>query len=179
MVTAMTFPWRDDPQLAGRFHPDYPDDLQIFVHDGGPRVSKCRPELVWARVVGASNGSYSAKVLNQPLHLKTVKQDDIVQFIVTDSCKYPILVSTKYLEERDRWTIHSCDKCGLSELFDAPSDLIRIIFPNLPPNSKMGMFSSFCPLCGGTQVIEDEDATKEMKKRNGRKWWQLWSQFWK
>lgn len=170
----MTSPWKNDPQLAGRFHPDYPDDLQVLIHDGGPRVSKCRPELVWVRVAAAANGVYSAKVLNQPAHLKTVKQADDIQFIVTPTCKHPILVTAKYLEERPQWTIHPCDTCGFAELFDAPSDLIRIVFPNLAAGSKMGMFTAFCPLCGGAQVVENEAETAAMRKRMKRKWWQFW-----
>jgi hypothetical protein len=36
---AMDSRWRDDPLLKGRFHPDFPDDLQVVVHDGGPRLT--------------------------------------------------------------------------------------------------------------------------------------------
>jgi hypothetical protein len=169
----MTSPWKDDRQLASRFHPDYPDDVQVFVHDGGPRLSACRPELVWVRIIAATNGVYSATVLNQPLHLKTVKQDDVIRFIVTDSCKYPILVTTRYLQEREAWTIHPCDKCGFSELFDAPSDLIRIVFSNIKEGYKLEMFSAFCPLCGGAQVAEKK-AFAMKKKSSQRKWWQFW-----
>jgi len=170
----MTFPWRDDPQLAGRFHSDYADDLQVLVHDGGPRVSNCRAELVWARIVGVTDGVYSAKVLNRPVHLKTVKQADAIQFLVTPTCKHPIRVTAKYLKERSQWTIHPCDKCGFAELFDAPSDLIRIIFPNLAAGSSMTMFSTFCPLCGGAQVAENIAVAAEMRERTERKWWQFW-----
>src|SRR5262249_33186603 len=30
-------PWHRDPLLDGKFHPQYPDDIQTFVHDGDPR----------------------------------------------------------------------------------------------------------------------------------------------
>lgn len=170
----MAFPWRTDPLLVGRFHPEYPDDLQVLVHDGGPRISKCRPELVWVRIVGTANGVFSATVLNQPSYLKAVKQGDVIQFLVTPSCQHPILVTAKYLAERPHWTIHPCDKCGFAELFDAPSDLIRIVFPNLEHRAKMGMFSAFCPMCGGIQVVENEAETAAMRHRLKRKWWQFW-----
>jgi len=42
----------------------------------------------------------------------------------------------------------------LSELFDAPTDLIRVIFPNISAESEMQMFTSFCGLCGGVQGLE-------------------------
>lgn len=26
--------WRDHPKLRGRFHSEYPDDLQVVIHEG-------------------------------------------------------------------------------------------------------------------------------------------------
>ena len=49
--------------------------------------------------------------------------------------------------------IHPCNECGLSELFDAPSDLIRKVFPNLPEDGVMDKFTALCPKCGGWQVV--------------------------
>jgi hypothetical protein len=45
-------PWRALPALAGKFHPEHPDDLPVIVHDGGPRITRARPEAVWVRVTG-------------------------------------------------------------------------------------------------------------------------------
>jgi hypothetical protein len=61
------------------------------------------------------------------------------------------MVTDKYLSERGAWTILPCRKCGFSEMFDAPSDLIRAVFPKSPPGGQMSMFTAFCPLCGGVQ----------------------------
>ncbi len=44
--------WRNHPTLESRFHPEHPDDLEVLVHDGGPRMTDCRPELVWVTVTG-------------------------------------------------------------------------------------------------------------------------------
>jgi len=38
-------------------------------------------------------------------------------------------------------------------LFDAPSDLQAKIFPNVPADAKMEAFTSFCPVCGGVQMV--------------------------
>ena len=62
------------------------------------------------------------------------------------------MVTPKYLGERSEWAVSPCNKCGLRYLFDAPSDLIKVIFPNLPPGSDIKMFTSFCGLCGGGGV---------------------------
>jgi hypothetical protein len=48
--------WRKDPDLKGRFHDSYPDDLQVLVHDGEPRRTSRQPELCWVRVVAAEKG---------------------------------------------------------------------------------------------------------------------------
>ena len=42
--------WRNLPQFAGRFHPEFTDDLEILIHDGGPRLTDCSAELVWGRI---------------------------------------------------------------------------------------------------------------------------------
>jgi hypothetical protein len=147
-------PWRNSPDLVERFLPDYPDDLQVVVHDGGPRFTDRAPELVWVRVTGKDANAYRGTVLNQPDGLKTVKQGDSILFLACrDKKLYPFLVSEKYLQERSNWVIEPCNKCGFAELFDAPSDLIHKIFPNLPKDSTMEGFTSFCPLCRGVQLV--------------------------
>jgi hypothetical protein len=148
-------PWRDHPRLKGRFHPDYPDDIQVIVHDGGPRMTKHAPEVVWVRVSVAQGDTCQGEVLNTPTQLESVRQGDTITFIVPKSSNHPIMVTRKYLSERPRWIIHGCSKCGFDELFDAPSDLMRVIFPNPPvEDAVLVWFTSFCPLCGGVQVLE-------------------------
>jgi hypothetical protein len=48
----MSTPWRGDPDLVGRFHPEYPDNLQVVVHDGEPRRTGRGTEACWVRVTG-------------------------------------------------------------------------------------------------------------------------------
>jgi hypothetical protein len=148
-------PWRSDSLLAGRFHPQYPDDLQVIVHDGGPRFAQTAPELVWVTVTGNHGKAYRGKLLNQPHGLKSVRQGDEILFLAVATAEHPFQVSEKYLAERDDWVIMPCNKCGFAELFDAPSDLIKKVFPNAGknPNEEMEAFTAFCPLCRGVQVV--------------------------
>jgi hypothetical protein len=85
-------------------------------------------------------------------------------------------VTDKYLHERPAWTIHPCQNCGFSELFDAPSDLIRVVFPNIPPGAVMQSFTSFCPLCGGVQAIEltNETVLAQQRETEKKSWWKFW-----
>jgi hypothetical protein len=177
----MSSEWREHPKLQRRFLPDHPDDLQVLVHDGGPRISRNPAEAVWVTVTGVSGEVFRGRVLNQPHHLQSVRQGSEIKFVVADGAEFPVMVTEKYLRERGTWVIHPCRKCGLSELFDAPSDLMRAAFPDLPAGAQMSMFTSFCPLCGGVQGVESKDnpaphegepapAPQAVK----RPWWKLW-----
>jgi hypothetical protein len=172
--------WRQHPSLRGRFHPGCPDDLQVVVHDGGPRMSEHRGELVWVRVTGVEGEVFCARLLNQPHNLQSVRLGDTIQFLVPTGGKHPLMVTEKYLRERANWIVHPCRKCGLSELFDAPSDLISKIFPDIPADAELGMFTTFCPLCGGVQGAEPrgvnaEDAAPAREPEiPKKKWWAFW-----
>ena len=75
----------------------------------------------------------------------------------------------------------------MNELFDAPSDLIRVIFPNMATNENAQMvgFTSFCPACGGVQLVRAHGADDallaaasqsptEPSTPAKKKWWQFW-----
>jgi hypothetical protein len=92
------------------------------------------------------------------------------------------MVTDKYLAERRAWDILPCRKCGFSELFDAPSDLIRVVFPDTPPGAQMSMFTAFCPLCGGVQGVKSRTATVPDRNKATpvapaakRPWWRFWA----
>ncbi|HEX4611502.1 MAG TPA: hypothetical protein VH092_25130 [Urbifossiella sp.] len=168
--------WREHPKLKDHFLPGHPDDLQVVVHDGGPRVTKSRPETVWVTVTGMDAGVFRGRVLNQPHNLRTVRQGGEIRFILLDGVEHPVMVTDKYLRERSAWVIHPCTRCGLSELFDAPSDLMRVVFPNNPPGGVVSMFTSFCPLCGGVQGVEARGlpAGGGAPSPAKRPWWKFW-----
>lgn len=178
----MTSAWRHHPQLRDRFLPEHPDDLQVIVHDGGPRLTQARPEAVWVSVTAMEGDVFRGRVLNEPQQLARVKCGDEIRFVVPAGAPHPILVTEKYLRERGAWTVHPCDKCGLSELLDAPSELVAAKFKGLPPDAQPEMFTAFCPLCGGGQVIELKAATVATPApaniaataRTPRQWWRFW-----
>lgn len=168
--------WRHHPKLQGRLHPEHPDDVQVIVHDGGPRMTDRRPEAVWVHVVSIENDVFTGEVLNEPQQLNSVRRGDRVQFVVPASGAHPLMVRPKYLAERDCWVIHPCNRCGLSELFDAPSDLIAKVFPNLPVGQTPEVFTAFCGACGGVQGVELASAEVEEAPlpASSKKWWQFW-----
>ena len=174
--------WREHPKLKGRFLLDHPDDLQVIVHDGGPRTTRTAPEAVWVTVTGIEGDVFQGRVLNQPHNLQTVRQGSEIRFMMPVGSEHPVMVTDKYLRERGDWIIHPCGKCGMSELFDAPSDLVRVVFPNLPPDGQMSMFTAICPLCGGIQGVESKsvptgtaDASAAPGNANKQPWWRFWA----
>jgi hypothetical protein len=145
--------WRAHPRLKGKFQPDFPDDLQVMIHDGGPYVSDKGFEVVWVTITGVENDVFRGRALNQPVSCASVKLGDTIQFIVPTGGEYPLLVTGQYLRERPGWNITPCDNCGLSDLFDPPSVLIKINFPDLPPGAVTEAFTTTCGVCGGKQVV--------------------------
>jgi hypothetical protein len=153
-VVAAVSAWRDDPRLAGRFHPDFPDDLQVLVHDGGPRVSKNPPELIWARIVAArdTDGDYDAVALNQPYQLSSLKEGTRFVFRVRAGAPHPFLVSDEYRADRPLWQIEPCSGCGVDDLLDPPSRLASLSF-RVPDGAVMAAFTQICPMCGKGQLV--------------------------
>jgi WD40 repeat protein len=166
--------WRQHPRVQARLNPDYPDDIQVLVHDGGPRMSEHRPELVWVRVTDYDGVVFSGEVLNQPTQLDAVKKGTVIQFLVPAGGEHPIQVTPKYVAERGEWIIAPCDRCGLTELFDAPSDLLPKIFPNLPPGGVTEMFTTFCGACGGMQLVQHKDVNLPGNEGEGMSLRDLW-----
>lgn len=163
--------WRTHPDLQHRLHPQHPDDLQVIVHDGGPRLTHARPEQVWVTITDMSGDIFKGRVLNVPEQLTTIRQGQIIAFRVKTGTPYAVMVTAKYIEEKSRWEITPCSKCGFTELFDAPSDLVRAVFPNLPGDGDLEVFTAFCPLCGGVQGVERVQNKSGMDRRP---WWKFW-----
>ena len=164
--------WRTHQSLKGKLHPSHPDDLQVVVHEGGPRFTQQKPEAVWVTITSLGDGVFTGKVLNKPHQLASIQQHQEIQFIVETGTEHPVMVTEKYLREKPNWRIGPCTKCGFAELFDAPSDLIRVTFPNLPTDAQLEGFTAFCPLCGGVQSVE---ACAPSGAAEGRAWWKFWS----
>ena len=127
--------------------------MQVIVHEGGPRLTTKQAELVWVRVTGKQGDTYQGTLLIQPKQLPSLKPNDTILFMAGNTGNEAFMVTDKYLEERHDWHIGPCNKCGMPELFDAPSDLQAKLFPNVPEDAKMETFTSFCPLCGGVQIV--------------------------
>ena len=151
--------WRSHPKLKGKLLAQDSDELQIIAHDGGPALTNRRPELVSVRVTDFDGVVFVGRVLHQPIQLRTIQLGQQIRFIIPDGSVHPVLVTEKYLLERSRWTIDPCQKCGFSELFDPPSDLIRASSPGFCSSSDIQSFESACPRCGGPIRIHSNNTS--------------------
>jgi hypothetical protein len=147
-------PWRRDTRLSDLLHPDYPDDIQALLHDGGPLFRTAAPELVWVRLTDrVDDGIYRGTLLNQPFGLTNRQQGDTIHVAVADGAHRLVYIGDRYLYERYAWSVDPCHQCGLSVLFDAPSDLLAATFAKVPADLAMVEFTATCPLCGGKQFV--------------------------
>lgn len=177
--------WHADPVLKGHFHPQYPDDIQVVVHDGSFRFTQTQPELIWVRILSATELDvrgkhklqvYRAKLLNQPHELKMVKLGDDIQFVAHAGYQYPIYTTQQYLVDRAKFEIIPCTQCGLPELFDPVYKLFKVSFPQLPePFTESGTtvaFSSKCPACGTGMLMVNELPEVKPQESEKRQPWQ-------
>lgn len=160
--------WHTDPAMAGRFHPDHPDDVQVLLHEGSFRFTPARPEVMWARLIGRATiagqggrrmGAYRMELLSQPLELQTLAAHDHILAVCNSSYPYVIRVSETYLTERTDYEVWPCNQCGLPELFDNISALTAYAMGGsvAVAEQRVMMFTSACPLCGGTLVVRHKD----------------------
>lgn len=158
-------------------------DLQVIIHEGGPRVTQKYPEAVWVSITACENNVFQGRVLNVPSQLDSIKQNDIISFLANTGGQYAVMTTAKYLRERPQWKIHPCSKCGFSELFDAPSDLVRATFPSLPDDAFVdaSLHSAHCVMerrllnhsarsaGGNLQLVGNQVKTKVEMQINIRK----------
>lgn len=157
--------WTNHPTLQGRFHAQFPDDLQVIVHDGHPAITKRAAELVWVQVTaceadvtifgGQHLPRFRGTVLNKPHQLQSVSEGSEIQFVASEGGGHPLQVTERYLQDRPGWRLLApCKNCGMSELFDTPSVLMEHYFPHVTASELNGFtFTTKCGWCGGGQVV--------------------------
>lgn len=152
----MSSPWKEHPKLRNHIRSEFPDDLQVIVHDGGPYRSDRRPELVWVRVTACENQIFSGVVLNKPAQLRGVAEGSNILFIAPEGGAFPLQVTRKYLQERSTWRLlMPCKECGSTELFDPPSELLAFSSPAITAEqlSHAFTFTTRCGWCGNGMVV--------------------------
>jgi hypothetical protein len=153
LPSAMRADWRRDPILKGRFHKDAQDDILVIVHDGHPGITGRAPEAVWVRVTGRRGTAWIGTMMNQPHQLQSMRKGTEVLFGAPGRHLPLVHVTPKYLEERTVWTVGPCSKCGLTETFSPPSELLEDCDASADVRAQLRRVQVPCPLCDGTQIL--------------------------
>jgi hypothetical protein len=70
--------WRSHPKLKARLLGEQLDELLVVVHDGGPLLTKRRPEVVRVQVTAYEGEVFRGRVLHQPIQLHTVRLGQVL-----------------------------------------------------------------------------------------------------
>ena len=85
----MKHAWHEHPKLKGRFHLERPDDVQVLVHDGGPRTTDHVVEEVWVRITELHGDVFTGTLENDTTQLSTVKHGTQIKFVATACDRLP------------------------------------------------------------------------------------------
>ena len=142
-------PWRSDPKLS--FHADYPNDLEARFFFPEERTA----EQMWVSLNGvdAEVSGYTGKLLNTPNSKSDVREGSQVTVRVTPGVSEPVWVTKVMRANLKDWKM-ACTACGFDMHFTPVAELIGAQFKDAPKDSTMEKFTTRCPVCGKTMMIE-------------------------
>jgi hypothetical protein len=143
-------PWRNDPAFAGRFHPQFADDIEAhFVLLGKKTIEK-----MWVRLDEVVPGvGYRGGLLNTS-HLEPSLAAG-ARVMVRPSHSHPPAMWVPDGACADNLRAYSsvCEKCGFDLIFIPIADLARMQFPDAPPNTMMEQMTTRCLMCRSTMHV--------------------------
>jgi hypothetical protein len=140
-------PWRTDPLLAGQFHPECPDDIEVtFV-----LLSHQVLEKMWVRLdkVAPPMG-YVGKLLNSSRHAAPLATGATVMVHPSRSHPPALWVPDAATAQNLRDYSTVCEGCGFDLLLIPMAELVHMQFPTAPPGAVLAQMTTRCVLCRGT-----------------------------
>lgn len=148
-------PWRRHDSLQGKFHNEYPDDLEVLFGD----VVTGKSERMWVGVIAFDEkcSEYLGVLLNSPDLIRTIREGDNVAFTVPHGVPYPVALAIA-----DNYRKAGLPPMSPLAYFDAMADGLnqyrRGSFGHNPP----GIESAIGYLRRAEELITDEtDATSK------------------
>jgi hypothetical protein len=142
--------WRSDPLLAGKFHPQYPDDLEAtFV-----LIGKKTLEKMWVRLDEAvPKVGFRGNLLNTSHFEPSLAAG--VRVMVRPSRSHPPALWVPDGPAADNLLTYSsvCEKCGFDLVFIPMSELAKMQFPDAPPGAVFERMTTRCLMCRNTMHI--------------------------
>lgn len=143
-------PWTSDPRLAGKFHPEYPDDLQAsFFFPSTGNV-----EQMWVRLERAEPAleAYAGKLLNTAHADASIAAGTTVLIRPAPGASIPVWLSPAVQENLRDWTA-KCSACGFDLVVEPVSALLARQFANAPPGATFEALTTRCAMCRNTQMV--------------------------
>ncbi len=143
-------PWRKDPLLAGRFHPQHPNDLQVSFFLPAHR----QVEQMWVRLDGEVPAlhAWGGTLLNTSHLDPALTQGTRVAVRGAKGAEAPLWVSEVMAKNLERWDA-TCSACGFDLVLEPVEALLARQFPGLPEGSVMEAFTTRCAMCNQTQSV--------------------------
>ncbi len=142
-------PWRTNPVLRGRFHPEHPDDIEANFLQLRQRTI----ERMWGQLhAPIEDLGFVGKLLNSSQLVPDLASG--VDVLVRPSTSHPPLVFVPVVaaENLRDWS-STCGVCGFELVLIPMQELIRMQFPNAPPNSLPERFTTRCAMCESAMQV--------------------------
>jgi hypothetical protein len=143
-------PWRTDPALAGKFNPQYPDDIEAtFI-----LMAEKKLEKMWVRITEVVPViGYRATLLNTS-HFKPALAAN-TRVMVRPSRSHPPMLWVPDGAAAENLKTHTsvCSKCGFDLIFIPIAELTKMQFPNIPAGSVLERMTTRCMMCGETMDV--------------------------
>ena len=143
-------PWRTDPALAGRFHPQYPDDVETtFILLGKKTLEK-----MWVRISEVVPRVGYRGVLLNTSHLEPALAQG-ARVLIRPSKSHPpaLWVPDGACADNLREWSSVCEKCGFDLVFIPISELAKMQFPDAPPGAVFERMTTRCLMCKSTMHL--------------------------
>jgi hypothetical protein len=136
-----------DPALAGRFHPDEPDDILVDFFHGSIG------ERMWVKTTGVDGElrGYTGKLLNQPHQIPVLQPMTVVSFRVASGAINPIWISPTIRANLAGWA-GECKSCGFDLLVEPAREVIARQFGG--SGVQIELFTTRCRMCNGSMLLE-------------------------
>ena len=154
--------WHRDPRLTGRFHPDYPNDVEALFLDRTLGAI----EKLWVSLIDLdlTTGHYVGVLLGEPTKTKRVCQGTRVMLRMTAGAREPIFIGDIEGDNLRNFRA-ACSGCGSDVLFDPAVQAATKQFGGLPTATTMDAFTTHCALCDGEMLVMRRGAQADGTKR--------------
>ncbi|MFZ5445212.1 MAG: hypothetical protein ACOZQL_34800 [Myxococcota bacterium] len=143
--------WSTDPFFRGRFHPDFPNDIQALFFF----LEEQKAERMWVRLERETGvpGVYEGALLNTAHARPELSAGTPVRLRGAPGAKGPLWLTDVMATNAAEW-LARCEACGFDLVLEPVPQLLARTFPDAPPGTEMTAFTTRCAMCQQTQLVQ-------------------------